>query len=421
MRPTLRYLILAWCVWLVLTVYAAMCRGSDGLVPVRRPGITYTSLWQWSPAAPHHAAIVGVKCGTGYMSGALVQQGNAVGVLTAKHGIEGATATIRLSTGRQVSGSTIGDKLGSDCAWVVLDAASVADLPKLKVCLRRPTRGERLEVCGVGGPESRLRHYWCQYVGPDTMGGAVERTTGTFIGGDSGGPILNERHEVISLVTGSEQNVAVDWTVCPNGAGPSWEYLSAFVCRIETQCPSGCPRGICPPQGQPGSFSPGFIGGGQGYSREIYRRRSIREYGEIYPPQQQPQPTPQPLPLPTPAPQPDPTFLPPPAMDASKLKADIVAEVKVLIEAAVAKIPAGPPGPPGPPGKDGVAGPQGPAGQGVDPATLKALQDRITALESTVKQPIYFRKVDGNTGQPIGVPDAVHLGEGYEFRQYPHK
>ncbi len=416
-----------------------------GLVPVvpRPTYTTYTySSWQWSPIASYHAAVVKVKCPSGnFMSGALVKTGNTVGVLTARHGVDSNTTTIRLHNGQELTGSpTHTDKYGSDLAWIVLGseaAAAIGTLPPLAIAARPPQPGDRLEVCGFGGQEAAFRHFYCQFRGFERFDGYITRTTGTFISGDSGGPILNDQHEVVSLVTGSEQNVGGQGVaICLNGYGPHWTHLSAFVGRMtETQgCPPGqqCPPGGCPPgQGQPGSFSPGFIRQGE---IGIFRRRQQQPSGQqqpgggFYPPQQPiPQPTPidsLPPVLPTPRPEiPVPPPLPP-QIDTGKLKTEIVGELKVLIEAAIAKIPAGPPGPPGQTGAQGLAGKDGaagPAGKDADAAKLAAIEARLAAVEAKASLPIYIKKTNTVTGLPVGEVEAVHLGEGFEFRLTPHK
>jgi len=35
--------------------------------------------------------------------------------------------------------------------------------------------------------------------------------------------------------------------------------------------------------------------------------------------------------------------------------------------------------------------------------------------------PIYFRTIDGETGELLAEPEAIHLGEGFTFETYPHR
>ena len=126
-----------------------------------------------------------------------------------------------------------------------------------------------------------------------------------------------------------------------------------------------------------------------------------------------------------PAPQDDaaqPNLLPPDAPDgegcaASEQIAALQAEI-VAIKATIAALQPIP-GPAGPQGPRGERGPPGPAGQdaAVTPIPIDEIKQQILAA----LPPIYFRKIDGLTGNVVGQPEAVHLGEGFDFITYPHE
>ncbi len=89
------------------------------------------------------------------------------------------------------------------------------------------------------------------------------------------------------------------------------------------------------------------------------------------------------------------------------------------IESRLAKIGDGQPGPQGPPGKDGRDGADGKPGLPGPPGAAQEID--IEALAKAVAQrlpPIYFRTVDGHTGELIKEPVGIRLGEGFTFRVF---
>jgi len=87
--------------------------------------------------------------------------------------------------------------------------------------------------------------------------------------------------------------------------------------------------------------------------------------------------------------------------------------------------PAGPVGPSGPKGDRGEPGPpgaQGPRGQVGPPGPSVAIDyDRLADEVARRLPPIYFRTIDGQTGELLDEPEAIHLGEGFTFETYPHR
>lgn len=86
------------------------------------------------------------------------------------------------------------------------------------------------------------------------------------------------------------------------------------------------------------------------------------------------------------------------------------------LEAALTAIQ-GTPGPRGLQGPQGIQGGQGISGiNGVSPILSV---DEITASVIENLPPIWFRKVDGRTGKELAPPEAVYLGEGFQFVVFP--
>lgn len=107
-------------------------------------------------------------------------------------------------------------------------------------------------------------------------------------------------------------------------------------------------------------------------------------------------------------------------------------QVKIDIDALVAKMaksgkfvgPQGPPGPAGPRGQDGrgTQGPPGntgPAGPAGPPSNIDDERIRDIVRDEIAKvPPIYMRRVNGRTGELIGV-DPISPGEGWTFYEFP--
>ena len=78
------------------------------------------------------------------------------------------------------------------------------------------------------------------------------------------------------------------------------------------------------------------------------------------------------------------------------------------------------PGPPGVPGRDGLDGTDGKdADCSVLAGQVKALTERVKALEAAVQMPIYLHKRNMITGEET--TEEVRLGEGFTFKLYPHQ
>lgn len=338
------------------------------------------SIWTWSPAGEHHAAVVQVSTPTGsgaYECGSgcyVTLNGQRHGILTAAHCVRGGGApSIRWSDGTSTAASAIStDRTGADVAFLEVTHPR---LQPLAIAATAPAAGERVECCGFGGPANRLRHWWTALAGP--FGQQDSSYAAPVVQGDSGGPIFNERHELIGVISwGSGEQAIAQVGVCNvyrSTGGPRYDVVRAFVDRV-AQRYGGCYGGSCGP---------------------------APNYGWAYPPKPQPAPPLQPVPpvLPTP-PTPAPITI-----DYDRLAQQLL---PLLASDPIFR------GPPGPAGKDGTPGAPGPAGTSPQ-LDLDALAGQVAGR----LPPIYFRKVDATTGKELAPAEPVFLGEGFTFLLTP--
>jgi len=178
-----------------------------------------TDFWNWSDAKPHHASIVKIRIvGQGWTSmgtGAVISDYK---ILTAEHVVDASTTfLIETFEGKQYS-AVIGP-VDEDSDVAIIVTQMKMDLPHLKVSNKKPTEADKVEACGYGG-DGDLRHFFATsklYSGK-TLG--IDAYT---IPGDSGGPILNEDHEIIGVISGGLAWSAEKKIKCDNDyISPTW-------------------------------------------------------------------------------------------------------------------------------------------------------------------------------------------------------
>ena len=259
--------------------------------------------WNWSPSGQlHHKSAVVIRSGSAITSGVFVRSGDLRGILTCAHGLTQQTVTINWSDGSRSSGEPTIDRYNHDVGWVFVDHPSIRPLTISTSPLRS---NERVEFVTYGGPSQKLRHFYGVYTGGDST---RVWYAANVINGDSGGTILNSRHEVVGVQSVGDRQVRAfthdgqAWPVYQNGGSPPIATIRRFIDRVRARCQDG----NCQP-GQP----PG-----------------------IYPP---PNVTPEP--------------------DRDEVTREDLEELKQMIQAISLK-----PGPRGPPGRDGSDGKDGPPG-----------------------------------------------------------
>ncbi len=199
----------------------------------------HAQYWKWSPRQEHHKAAVVIRANDGsgvrVTSGTIIQFNGLCGVLTCAHGLTGPQATVQLQNGKTVRARCTVDKNRFDLGFVFVPCQP--DLPHLEVGTSQPGEGEQVEFVTFGGPQDKLRH-WYATGSSKTLG--WDRVFNTYvIHGDSGGGILNSRHQLIGVQSfGVNQVGRFSWngpaqTEVYRGAGsPPLYAIRSFLRRV---------------------------------------------------------------------------------------------------------------------------------------------------------------------------------------------
>lgn len=205
--------------------------------------------WDWSPPAPHHAAVCRVISGNRAGSGIYVEYGNLRGVLTAAHISTGGRATVQFSDGTKATGETLDDKFGHDVAFVFATHSALLPTPMAR---QNPSREDRVEFVVSGGPERRLRSFWATV---QEVGINATKYDCDVLSGDSGGGVFNTQGELVGIQAfGQGHKIAgqTAWNAYHGAGGASCERIRDFLKRISQlgKCgPRGCLRGANPKKG----------------------------------------------------------------------------------------------------------------------------------------------------------------------------
>jgi len=325
-------------------------------------------------ATPHPSVCrIGVVCSNGtinYGSGTYVGDGL---VLTASHLFDNGAVEIQA---RWTTGSMRGLQLvDRDPVWdlAVLQCAFLPRVATVKLADTPPQPGDTLIGAGWG-PDSTYRECRGTMIRRvDTTGtttGEMIEIRGAIRDGDSGGPIFNERGELVAVCWGSDGRIF---------AGTFGERLHNFLRRC-----GGGSRQIRPHPGASPNYTcpPGYI------------CRPAPNYGTI-----RRRPT-----TPTPVPQPQGGGYHE-AQHALAAKLDSLAKRLAAVESTAGKGEPGPPGPQGPPGErgpmglPGAPGERGPPGpQGLPGGAISAAPtidlDKLTTQVIARIPPITLRSAE---------------------------
>lgn len=338
------------------------------------------------PAAKTFPSIVRVYAGESRGTGTLVAQRDGhTYILTAHHITHGETGPLAvvLADGRRVPAEVVEGDRAND--WLVLRT------PELGVAVAQVEFDTDLEPGDTVAAYGFARDQGlCASLGQVSGYASSSRdgrpemveTTCTVTDGMSGGPILNARGYVVGLITGGGPRY---------GTGPAFPRLR-------------------------------LVG------RLLFGPRHRVPLNPSTPRPSTPRPsTPRPVPPAVP-----PAI--PPAAKPLDLLPDPLTAIERRLEAIEARLlaVAATPGPQGPPGKDGTDGEPGPPGRdgtdgrdgepGPQGSPGDAAEIDLDALAAAVAErlpPIYFRTVNGRTGDLLAEPDAIRLGEGFTFRVFP--
>jgi len=166
--------------------------------------------WNWTESSEHHKAVVQVKTDSGFGSGVLVHvfRSRRVG-----KGYEGLVLTAHhvVSDAQLIKVAYQNGKKAKHCTVVSVDEA--VDVAFLRVWVPEGAKevplaemgsrpGDVLEFCGYGGglPLNQLRHF--EATSDDPTNANQIFSSVSLLSGDSGGPVFNEKREVVGIISG---------------------------------------------------------------------------------------------------------------------------------------------------------------------------------------------------------------------------
>lgn len=160
-------------------------------------------LWSsvWTPDRELHKSVVYISCRldsitTAAGSGCLVEGRD---VVTAAHVVDGACEIyVLFHNGVKLKAKMKNFNTERDFAVLELSEDAPEEAVHSKISTDEVSAGDEVEVCGFSG-NAGLRHFSSKVLGTDgdriVMSGYVAQ-------GDSGGPIFNDKGEVVSVVSG---------------------------------------------------------------------------------------------------------------------------------------------------------------------------------------------------------------------------
>lgn len=189
--------------------------------------------FNWSPTAPHQLAEVRVIAGNRLGTGTYVQQDGVKFVLTCKHVCEGSAdgrCKVEFHNGKSAIGEWTMDKFGYDIAAIRVDEPGVTPL---RIADAKPAASSRIEILGYAHSDNLTLRHWYGTLSSTSNG------TGYYgagvAHGDSGGGVLNDRHELVGLVAWGDPQVADSngkHETYHRSGGPFWTPVRSFASRL---------------------------------------------------------------------------------------------------------------------------------------------------------------------------------------------
>jgi len=174
-----------------------------------------TTLWDFTEKdAQHHQPIVQISAGEGIGTGIIIavdttkpiRDGYEGYCLTAWHVVQGSanTDTIRIKyrNGRKGKQCRIVQK-DPETDIAILWVWVPADIPAAELANEPIKSGDKLEFAGLGGGSELkccLRHFRGTASSPSTLNKIFADVP--LLPGDSGGPVFNNRHQVVGVISG---------------------------------------------------------------------------------------------------------------------------------------------------------------------------------------------------------------------------
>lgn len=208
------------------------------LAPAQPIGVTThpTGIFAWTRPAEYHQAAVMVRAGSSGGSGTQVVCGDLACVLTAEHVVEGSRrATVIFADGTRQTGDVIHGSPGDIAAILVYNR----NLPHVHVAAAPPKEGDYAETMGFGGPGDKLRHFSGRVANTQFSSDSTLYSQ-SVMNGDSGGGILNAKHELIgvnSFGTGPPYNGGAiahygSWPIYADSGSAHYTHIRGFFRRL---------------------------------------------------------------------------------------------------------------------------------------------------------------------------------------------
>ena len=214
-----------------------------------------SGLWKWTKKLPHHDSIVEVVSQGGSGTGVVIsinetrpnKDGFEGYVLTAWHviqdDIDESKIKVSYRNGRRSKGCKVvqyNEEKDVALLWVwVPDGIEAA-----KLATKPIERGNQLEFAGLGGGSDLkccIRHFSAVASSPSTLEKIFADVP--LLPGDSGGPVFNEDHEVVGIISGgwfwwdsgiktdSGFDIRTTWPARASNVGP----IQTLVATLNTQ------------------------------------------------------------------------------------------------------------------------------------------------------------------------------------------
>lgn len=173
-----------------------------------------SGLWKWTPVAPHHNSIVQITSGGGTGTGVVisvnkdkpVKDGFEGYCLTAWHVVQDDNGAgkikIKYRNGRKSKGCRIVQyDEAKDVAliWIWVPG----DVEAAELATESIEGGDELELAGLGGGSDLkccIRHFKA-VASPPSSGEKIFADV-PLLPGDSGGPVFNEKQQVVGIISG---------------------------------------------------------------------------------------------------------------------------------------------------------------------------------------------------------------------------
>jgi len=170
-----------------------------------------SGLWNWTPQADHHKAVVEVSTphgsGTGVLisvnKNKLVKDGFEGYCLTAWHVVQDdaidGKIKVEYHNKRRAKGcKVVQHDEAKDVALLWVWAPK--DIEPAKLAKQTIKHGDKLEICGLGGGSDIIRSFQAVASPPSSIEKIFADTP--LIPGDSGGPVFNDKNEVVGIISG---------------------------------------------------------------------------------------------------------------------------------------------------------------------------------------------------------------------------